>query len=288
MLANKPMGTIATNNILQVDVEDWYCDLDIEVWRSHEDRVVRTTAKMLDILKQSNTFATFYILGYVAEHHPALVSRIKDEGHEVGTHGYAHKPIRMQTPREFEDDLLKSIKLLGKITGNETGTLGYRAPQFGITEETSWVIDILKRIGLRYDSSIFPVKTNLYGVPKAPLFLYHISSSDLKSDDPNSSLLEIPLSVYKVPGLSINVPIAGGFYLRFFPYNFIRYALRKINKQNQIAVCYIHPWELDPEQPKIPSLNWYHYWRLSSTEQKFRQLLRDFKFTSVNRSINFG
>lgn len=275
-------------NILQIDVEDWYCELDIEDWKFHEDRVVAATGTVLDILKEANTFATFFVLGYVAEHYPELVMRIKDEGHEVATHGYAHKLISRQKPRQFEEDLLKSIKILEKITGSQRRILGYRAPWFSITEETSWAIDILKQTGLRYDSSIFPVKTNLYGVPQASLFPYRISSSNIKSDDPNTDFLEIPLSVYRVPGGSHKIPIAGGFYLRFFPYPFIKYALRKINKQNQAAVCYLHPWDLDPEQPKIPSISWHHYWRLSSTENKFRQLLRDFKFTSVREYFRFA
>ena len=241
---------------------------------------------MLDILKEVNTFATFFVLGYVAEHYPELVKRIKDEGHEIAAHGYSHRPILKETPQSFEDDLLKSIEILEGISGENV--LGYRAPQFSVIEETSWAIDILKRAGLKYDSSVFPVKTRLYGVPRAPLFPYHISSSNIMIDDLAEDFLEIPLSVYQVPGMSVNIPVAGGFYLRFFPYPFIKYALRKINKQNQVAVCYIHPWELDHQHPRIPSLAWYHYWRLSSTERKFRQLLRDFQFTSVRRRIDLG
>lgn len=276
-------------NILQVDVEDWYCDLDIKNWEFQEDRVVESTNKVLDILREANTFATFFVLGYEAEHHPELVKRIKKEGHEIATHGYAHRPIMKETPREFEDDLLRSIKILEEIIGAEgERVLGYRAPRFSITEETSWVIDILKQTGLKYDSSVFPVKTHLYGVPRAPLFPYHISSSNIMIDYPAEDFLEIPLSVYEIPAISMNIPVAGGFYLRFFPYPFIKYALRKINRQNQVAVCYIHPWELDPQHPKIHSLGWYHYWRLASTEKKFRQLLRDFQFTSVSRRMNLG
>lgn len=271
-------------NILQIDVEDWYCDLNISEWKFQEDRVGESTNRVLDILKEANASATFFVLGYVAEHHPELVKRIKDEGHEVATHGYAHRPITKQTPQEFEDDLLRSIQILEDITGERI--VGYRAPEFTVIEETSWAIDVLKKTGLKYDSSVFPVRTHLYGVPHAPLFPYHISSSNIKVDDPTTQFLEIPLSVYRIPGTSMNIPIAGGFYLRFLPYPFIKHALRKINKLNQVAVCYIHPWELDPYQPKIDSLAWYHYWRLSSTQKKFRQLLRDFQFTSVRRRMN--
>ena len=158
--------------------------------------------------------------------------------------------------------------------------LGLEPPQFSITEKTSWAIDILKRNGLRYDSSVFPVKTSLYGVPAAPLFPFPISSG-IKVDPGKENFWELPLSVYKIPGINRNLPIAGGFYLRFFPYLFIKHSLEKINKLNQPAICYLHPWELDPDQPKIPGFKWYHYYRLADTEKKFRKLLRDFDFTSA-------
>ncbi len=273
-------------NILQVDVEDWYCDLDIKDWEFQEDRVVGATNKVLDIIKEANMQATFFVLGYVAEHHPELVGRIKNEGHEIATHGYAHRGIKKESPQSLEEDLLKSIKILEGVSGEKV--LGYRAPQFSITEKTSWAIDVLKRAGLKYDSSIFPAKNHLYGVPHASLFPYHISSSNIAIDDPGEDFLEIPLSVYEIPGTSMKIPVAGGFYLRFLPYSFIKYALRKINRQNQVAVCYIHPWELDPQQPRISSLRWYHYWCLSSTERKLRKLLKDFKFDSVSRVMKLA
>lgn len=271
-------------NILQIDVEDWYSDLDIKDWESYEDRIVQSTNKLLSILKERNTQATFFVLGYVAEHFPELVEKIKDENHEIASHGYSYTPITRQTPSEFEEDLLKSIRILEKITGDKIA--GYRAPQFTVVEKTSWAIDIMKKNGLEYDSSIFPVKTHLYGVPDAPLFPYYISSSNIKKDDSNEDFLEFPLSVYKIPGMKKNIPIAGGFYLRFFPYVFLSHAIRKINKGNYPAVCYLHPWELDPEQPRVSSLKWYHYHRLHSTEKKFKKLVRDFKFISTRSWID--
>lgn len=270
-------------NILQIDVEDWYSDLDITHWESYEDRIVQSTNKLLSILREGNVKATFFVLGYVAERFPELVENIKKENHEIGSHGYSHTPITKQTPSEFEEDLLKSLGILEKITGHKIS--GYRAPQFTVVEETSWAIDIIKKSGLEYDSSIFPVKTHLYGVPDAPLFPYHISSSNIKKDTPNEDFLEIPLSVYRIPVIKRNIPIAGGFYFRFLPYRFISHAIRKINESNHTAVCYLHPWELDPEQPRINSLKWYHYYRLGGVEKKFRQLLRDFKFTPTREWI---
>ena len=266
-------------NILTIDVEDYYQDTEFKNWKFYEDRVVQNTHKILNILSETNTKATFFVLGYVAEHFPELVETIKDEKHEIATHGYSHTPIEQQTPSEFEEDLLKSIRILEKITGDRV--MGYRARQFSVSKKTSWAIDILKKAGLKYDSSVFPVKTPLYGVPDAPLYPYHISSSNIKRDNPEEGFLELPLSVFRIPIVRKNIPIAGGFYLRFLPYLFIKHAIKTINKMNQPAIIYIHPWEFDPKQPRISDHKWYHYYRLSKTEQKFRKLLKDFKFTSV-------
>jgi polysaccharide deacetylase family protein (PEP-CTERM system associated) len=275
-------------NILTIDVEDWYMDTDISTWSSYEDRIVQSTQKILDILDERNTKATFFVVGYVAEHFPELIEDIIDRGHEIGTHGYSHTSLKKQTPSEFEEDLLNSIRILEDITKDKIR--GHRACEFSIDEETSWAIDILKANGLKYDSSVFPVKTHLYGVPDAPLYPYHITSSNIKVDNPEENFLELPLSVYKIPVVHMNIPVAGGFYLRFFPYWFIKHAIRKINKMGQPAVFYIHPWELDLDQPRIKELEWHHYYNLPYTERKFKRLLNDFAFTSVRaykRGMNF-
>lgn len=268
---------------MQIDVEPWYCNLPPTDWNYYEDRVVKNTVQTLNILKEYNAKATFFILGYVAENHPILLERIQKEGHEIASHGYNHISIKKQSPSEFEKDLIKSIKIL-EMKSNKL--LGYRAPQFSIVKETSWAIDILKKNGLKYDSSIFPVKTHLYGVPDAPRFTYHISSEKIEVDSPEEKFLEVPLSTYNIPLIGRNLPIAGGFYLRFFPYFFIKHSIRKINNMGKPAVCYIHPWELDPNQPKISQLPWYHYYNLSHTENKLRKILEDFKFTSVKEYYN--
>jgi polysaccharide deacetylase family protein (PEP-CTERM system associated) len=215
-------------NILTIDVEDWYMDTDISMWDSYEDRIIQSMQKILEILNETNTKATFFVVGYVAEHFPELIEDIKDRGHEIATHGYSHTSIKKQTASEFEEDLLKSIRILEDITKDKIS--GHRACEFSIDEETSWAIDILKKNGLKYDSSVFPVKTYLYGVPDAPLYPYHISSSNLKEEDPEVDFLELPFSFYKLPVVHKNIPVAGGFYLRFFPYLFIKHALKKINK----------------------------------------------------------
>jgi len=270
-------------NILTIDVEDWYMDIDIKYWESYEDRVVQNTHKLLHILDEAGARATFFVVGYVAERFPKLVEDIKERKHEIATHGYSHKPITQQSPAEFEEDLAKSIDILEEITGDKV--LGHRASNFSIMGRTSWAIDIMKRNGLRYDSSVFPVRTHIYGVPDAPLFPYRISSSNIKVDDLGEAFWELPLSVYRIRGLGKNIPIAGGFYLRFFPYSFVKHAFNRINRLNQPAICYLHPWELDSEQPKLKALSWYHYWGLSKTEGRFKKLVKDFKFTSVREFL---
>ena len=266
-------------NILTIDVEDWYMDTDITTWVSYEDRVVQSIQKILNMLDETNIKATFFVVGYVAEHHPELIEEIKDGGHEIATHGYSHTSIKKQTPSEFEEDLLKSVRILEKIAKDKIR--GHRACEFSIDEKTAWAINILKKNGLKYDSSVFPVKTHLYGVPDAPLYPYHISSSNIKIDNPDEDFLEFPLSVYKIPIVNKNIPIAGGFYLRLFPYCFIKHAMKKINKMGQPAIVYIHPWEFDSKQSRIKELEWHHYYRLDSTERKFKKLLKDFKFSSI-------
>ena len=271
-------------NILTIDIEDWYMDTDISTWDSYENRVVESTNKILKILDETNTKATFFVVGYVAEHFPELIKDIKDRGHEIGTHGYSHTSIKKQTPSEFEGDLLKSVRILEDITKDKIR--GHRACEFSIDEKTSWAIDILKKNGLKYDSSVFPVKTHLYGVPDATLYPYHISASNITIDNPEDDFFELPLSIYKLPIVHKNIPIAGGFYLRFFPYLFIKHAMKKINKMGKSAIVYVHPWEFDQKQPRIKELNWLHYYNISSAEKKFKKLLKDFKFGSIQEWIS--
>lgn len=271
------MGDI--KNILTVDVEDWYMNTDISRWEKFEDRVVDSTERILSIL--GDTKATFFVLGYVAEHHPELISLIHEYGHELGTHGYSHKPIHSQTPDQFEEELLKSMEIIESITGVKV--CGHRACQASVMKSTAWSIDIMKKCGIEYDSSIFPVRTPLYGVPDAPLFPYRISSKNI-CEDSEEGLYEFPLSVRKLPYK--NIPIAGGFYLRLFPYWFIKNSIKKINEKGKPAVIYFHPWEIDVEQPKFPEFKRYHYYNLSAMEPKIKQLLKDFKFTSIREWLH--
>lgn len=273
-------------NILTIDLEDWYMDTHISTWDLYEDRIVQTTRKILEMLDGANTQATFFVVGYIAEHYPGLIRSIKGKGHEIALHGYSHTAINSQTPTEFEKDLLRSLRILEKITGDKVA--GYRACEFSVNKRTAWAIDVLKKYGLRYDSSVFPVKTYLYGVPSAPLFPYYISATDIEKEaSPKEGFLEIPLSTYRIPIVNKNIPMAGGFFFRLYPYWFIKYAIKEINKKNQIAVIYVHPWEFDPEQPKLKELKFGHYFNLSNTEKKFRMLLKDFDFIPIRRWLNY-
>jgi len=270
-------------NILTVDVEDWYHDLHPSLWRLCEDRVVDSTQKILRIIERHGYSATFFVLGCVAKRYPYLVEQINDKGHEIATHGYFHQPITKEKRDEFKEDLCRSISILEHITRRKV--LGHRACKFSINKKTAWAIDILEKVGLKYDSSVVPALTPEYGVPRAPIHPYHISSSNIEKDNLDGDLIEFPLSVFSVPFLRINVPVAGGFYLRFFPYWFIKMSLRRINKMGYPGVVFIHPKDLDPEKPRIKELSWHHYYNLSNAEKKFTKLLGDFKFTSIENYL---
>lgn len=272
------------NNIMTIDIEDWFMDLDISTWDSYESKIVESTNKILKILEDFNTNATFFVLGYVAEHFPELIKNIMDNGHEIASHGYNHIALTKQTPKEFEQDLLKAKKIIEHKTNNKI--IGYRAPYFSINKDTSWALSILEKNGFKYDSSIFPIKTHLYGVKEAPLFPYHISSLNICKEDLSNNFFELPLTCYNIPFLRGNIPIAGGFYLRLFPYWFIDNYLKRVNKMNYPAICYIHPWEFYIEKKKIKELKFYHYYNLKSTEKKFKKLVKDFKFITAKEWIS--
>jgi len=266
---------------MSVDLEDFYCDLPFSTWDKFENRVEHTTNKILDLFEKYHVTATFFTLGYIAEKHPSLIEKIVSNGHEIASHGYSHTDIRKMSKSEFENDLKKSLSILEKISGDNI--LGFRAPFFSIEEKNIWALDILQKY-LKYDSSIFPVKTPLYGVPKAPHTIFHPSHNSPFTNDPYSDFIEIPPATLKIPAIG-RIPIAGGFHLRFWPLQLIKYGIRKLNKSNSVAMCYIHPKDLDPDMPKISEYKWYYYWKLNSATKKFESLLKNFKFSSVRDTI---
>jgi polysaccharide deacetylase family protein (PEP-CTERM system associated) len=265
------------NNIMSVDLEDFFCDLPFESWSKYESRVLKNTNKILDLFEKYQIKATFFTLGYIAEKFPDLIKKIDDKGHEIASHSYSHLDIRKTTEKDFENDIVKSIKILEEIIGKKV--LGFRAPYFSIDKKSFWAMKILSKY-FKYDSSIFPVKTPLYGIRNAPRNIYKPNLTNPSIEDIESELIEIPLATDRIPIIG-NIPIAGGFHLRFLPYFYIKYGLNKINNSNNSFIFYIHPKDLDPEMPKINEYAWHYYYNLSGATKKFEKILKDFEFCSV-------
>jgi polysaccharide deacetylase family protein (PEP-CTERM system associated) len=275
------MNTNQVTNALTIDFEDWYQGLEIPqtAWAGFEDRIVPVGHRLLTLLAEAGVRATFFVLGYIAERHPDMVRAIAAAGHEVGTHGYSHTLIYNQTPEVFRAELTRAVRVLEEITGRPV--VSHRAPFFSITKDSLWALDILGELGIRYDSSIFPVVNYRYGIADAPRWPYEIKSAQ-------HTLTEFPISTWQVMGK--NVPIAGGAYFRIYPYAFTRQGLRAINRQGRPFVFYLHPWELDPDHPRIRLprriAGLTHYFNLGATERRLRRLLRDFKFAPMQEVLD--
>lgn len=268
-------------NALTIDVEDYFQVSNFESligfknWDKYESRVERNTKKILHILSENNVKATFFILGWVAEKHPQLILEIYKDGHEIASHGYAHRLVYKQTLKEFRGDLRISKKIIEDAIGERI--IGYRAPSFSITKDSLWALDILMEEGFLYDSSIFPVIHHRYGITNSKRFPYKLFSKD------GRHFYEIPLSTLAV--LKKNIPVAGGGYLRLFPYIFTKWALDRINKkEKQPVIIYLHPWEIDRYQPRLKASlmsKFRHYTNLDKMENNLIQLLKDFKFGRI-------
>jgi len=241
-------------------------------WDSYESRVEANVDKVLALLEEAKTRATFFVLGWVAERHPSMVRRIHQAGHEIATHGYDHRLVYHQTPKEFAADLHRSIQIIEDIIGERV--LGYRAPSFSITRANLWALDVIREQGLKYDTSIFPVSVHdRYGIANAARYPHRLENG----------LWEFPIAT--IPIFGKNIPVGGGGYLRVLPYSMIRWALKRINAEGQPFVIYFHPWELDPDQPRISHVPLFyrfrHYVNLDKMENRVRTLLNDFQFASV-------
>ena len=264
-------------NIMSIDLEDYYCDLPFAEWPKFRERIIDNTDLILKLFDKYCITATFFTVGYIAEKHPELIEKIVSKGHEIASHSYHHTDLRKLDANSFEEELLKSINVLSKISGEKIH--GFRAPFFSINKENLWVFKIMKKY-LRYDSSIFPVKTPLYGIPDAPRFTYSISESNPLEPNPSGSFIEIPLTTFKLPIVG-NLPIAGGFYLRCLPTFLIKSGIKKLNKRGHTAMFYLHPKDLDPLMPRISEYSWHYYWGLKNAKNKFENLLKSFTFSSV-------
>lgn len=269
-----------TQNIMSVDLEDYFCDLPINQWSQYKSRLVETTIPLLDLFEEYDTKATFFVVGYFAEKFPNLIKKIHDKGHEIATHTFSHIDLRKFSKNEIESDLKKSISVLESLTGEKV--LGFRAPFFSIDMNNLWVIEILKKYFI-YDSSIFPVRTPLYGLPSAQRKLYHPSSSDISKNDDDERFIEIPPLTLRL--VNYNIPMGGGFYFRFFPNFLIKKTFRNFNKNNDPAMFYIHPKDLDPKMPKIKEYTWHYYYGKNNIYDKFSDILKNFNFTSTKNLL---
>ena len=269
-LSNEPLHHFT------VDVEEWFQVSALEAavprsrWPDFESRVCASVELILDLLEARGFRGTFFILGIVAESHPDLVRRIASGGHEVASHGWAHRRVTTLTRREFQDSVRRTRLLLQELSGQEVP--GYRAPSFSITRDREWALDVLIEEGHRYDSSLFPTRRPGYGHPDAPTRATWL-------ERPAGQILEIPPMVLQTLGMRI--PASGGAYFRLLPYGLVRSALRQRERLGEAGTFYIHPWELDPDQPRVrvPTLTRIrHYGGLSRTRTRLERLLDEFRF----------
>jgi len=271
-------------NALTVDVEDYFHvaafarQIDPATWDNFPLRVERNTRRLLDLFAEQDIRATFFVLGWVAERCPDLVRAIAEQGHEVACHGYSHQLIYGQTPAVFREETVRAKACLEDQA--QCPVLGYRAASYSITKRSLWALDILAELGFAYDSSIFPVHHDRYGIPDSPRWPYRI-------DTDGGSLIEFPPSTLAVGGH--RWPVAGGGYFRIYPYQLTRFALSRINRvEGRPFIFYLHPWEIDPEQPRIRA-GWLstfrHYTNLSRCEERLRRLLGDFRFVPAGEVL---
>jgi polysaccharide deacetylase family protein (PEP-CTERM system associated) len=264
-------------NALTIDLEDYYHvtafrdRIAPSDWSSQPSRIERNTDLLLDLLDEAGCKATFFTLGWVAEHFPHVVRRVADDGHEVACHSLHHHTVFEMTPSEFREDTRQAKQLLEDCTGKPVR--GYRAPSFSITNNSLWALEILVQLGFAYDSSIFPVKHPAYGIPG-------FSRDPQRLETPSGSLVEYPMTTLELGDR--RSPFGGGAYFRLLPYRYTHWGIHFLNAHENRPVCvYFHPWELDPEQPKLAgklSSRVRHYLGLRNNAAKFRNLMRDFEF----------
>ncbi|MFH2056108.1 MAG: XrtA system polysaccharide deacetylase [bacterium] len=266
-------------NILSIDVEEYFqveAFWDViprESWDSQQSRLTMNIMRLLDILDEHHASATFFTLGWIAERYPQVLAEIHSRGHELASHGYSHRSLKRMSAEEFATDLDKSLEAIFRACG--ATVTGFRAPTFSAERNNEWIWNTLLSAGIRYDSSIYPVKHDLYGDPSAPRYPYVISTAE-------GALLEIPPTTYKFFGKIMSA--CGGGSLRLFPYWFSRRAIRAYNAAGYGAVVYLHPWEIDEAQPRIevdPKTRLRHYGNLTLVAGKLKRLLREFDFGSV-------
>lgn len=280
-------------NVMSVDVEDYFHVqafanvIDRGDWDRYPLRVEQNTRRLLEMFQEFDVQATFFVLGWVAERCAGLVRDIADAGHEVGCHGFSHQPIYGGDEDQFRDDIRQAVAVIENICGKPVRS--YRAPSYSVTRDTLWALDILAEEGFDNDSSIFPIVHDNYGIPDAPRFPH------LRQLSGGGRITEFPPSTVRI--LGNNVPVAGGGYLRLFPYQVTARAIQHLNTQeNQPAMVYLHPWEIDVDQPRIAApwrSRFRHYQNLATTETKLRKLLTSFSWKPMaevlqQRAVDIG
>ncbi len=265
-------------NALSIDLEDWFCAynlrIGVEDWGKQERRIGPNTRRILDVLDAHKTHATFFVLGWFAEHEPELVREIAARGHEIATHGYSHTLLTALTPDACRADLCRALDATRPLTRQPI--LGFRAPSFTVTSKTLWALDVLAEQAVKYDSSIFPLSYHPdYGIPDASLSIHK-----------RGEILEVPMSVARIAGK--NIPCSGGGYFRMFPYAVTHWLLQQCNREGRPVIFYVHPWEVDPGQPRR-KLSWSksfrHYMNLDKTLSRLERLLDDFEFIPIREVL---
>lgn len=273
-------------NAFTVDVEDYFHvalfekHVSCDRWSTMEHRVEKNTDRILEMMAQRGICGTFFILGWIAERYPELVRRISSQGHEIASHGMRHIRVTLQSPEEFYQDVQACKHKLEELCGQRVK--GYRASTYSIGRDNLWALDILKKAGYQYSSSIYPIRHDLYGWPQAPRFAFY----PRRSGENDAGLLEIPISTLEWFGRRI--PCGGGGYFRFYPLAFSLWALRQLNeKEGESAVFYLHPWELDPGQPRLQGLpmkvRFRHYLNLEKMDARLQSLLDSLRWDRMDR-----
>ena len=273
---NKPV-----TNVMSVDVEDYFQVSAFERYVPKRDwddipcRVEANVDRILALFEEKGVKATFFTLGWIAQRYPQMTRRIVEQGHELASHGWEHIRVTTQGPEEFRQDINRTRSVLEDISGQPIR--GYRAASYSIGRSNLWALDILADEGYRYSSSIVPVRHDLYGMPEAPRFSFAAA---------DGRLLEIPVTTVPIGGRNVNC--GGGGWFRLFPYGFTRWALNQVNrKEGQAAIFYFHPWEIDPEQPRLKGLDaktrLRHYLNLGKMQARLRRLMDDFHWDRMDR-----
>jgi polysaccharide deacetylase family protein (PEP-CTERM system associated) len=282
--------TETVTNALSFDLEHWYmATLVRDSVTNPTDRIESSVERVLELLNNHDVTATFFVVGEVAEEYPDLVARVADEGHELATHGHTHTPLFQLDRDSFAHELSRSTNAIRKASGVDV--TGFRAPNFSITPETEWAFETLSGQGFRYDASVFPAWTPMYGIRSAPKKPYCVDNDSPFTESSTDSccncgekLLEVPAAVHP----RWNIPVSGGFYARFLPLRVIKWGIDALNEQGHPAVLYFHPWEFNPgvKVSTLPfQIRFVSYYRITQTGDVLRSLLKDYQFDSVANVI---